>query len=134
MSASRYDFSIEQGSSFTLSIVYKDSEQNIINLAGYCARLIWRTNENTIKTFSTLDTNYNEYFFTIDEANGLIKLLLPATTTNNFDFKTAKYDLEIQNDNDIYVGGGKQTLRILYGLITIKHRFSQSDTKLDCAS
>lgn len=134
MTASRYDFPIEQGSSFSLSIVYKDSEGNIIDLSGYCARLTWKTNNGDTKILSTLDSNYDEYLFTIDGPNGHILLKIPSDTTNNLDFKMAKYDLELQSDDDFYVGGGKETVRIIYGLISVVERFSQSISALDCAS
>jgi hypothetical protein len=132
MSSKKYDFSIEQGASFRLSLTYKDSNNNIINLTDYCARLILKTNENETKIFSTLNNDYSEYKFTIDGPNGIITLLLPATTTNNFSFKLAKYDLEIQSDSDLYIGGGKETYRLLYGLISIVPRFSYTTQNLDC--
>jgi len=133
MSSKKYDFSIEQGSSFRLSLTYKDSNNNIINLTDYCARLTLKTNENETKIFTTTNTNYSEYKFTIDGPSGVITLLLPATTTNNFIFKLAKYDLEIQSDNDLYIGGGKETYRLLYGLISIVPRFSYTTQNLDCS-
>jgi hypothetical protein len=134
MAASRYDFSIEQGSSFALSIVYKDGNGNIIDLTGYCARLMWKTNNGTIKVFSSLDTNYSEYWLNIDAVLGKIVFMLPSDITNSLGFKMAKYDLELQSGTDLYVGGGKQTDRILYGLISVVERFSQSPSQLDCAS
>lgn len=44
MAASKYDFSIEQGTSFKLSLRYKDAAGVPIDLTGWCARLIWKTN------------------------------------------------------------------------------------------
>lgn len=132
MAASKHDFNIEQGTSFRLSITHKDNEGNIINISNYCARLIWTTNDGITYTFSTL-TNGPDYRFTVDGPNGQFLLLLPASTTNNYNFNTAKYDLEIQSPSDLYVGGGKQTLRILYGLVTITKRYSSISSPLDCA-
>jgi len=133
MAASRYDFSIERGTSFKLSLTYKDSENVAISLIGYCARLIWKTSTGSTKEFSSLNLNPSEYYFTIDEPNGKISFYLPAETTNNFDFNAARYDLELQSPNDIYVGGGKETTRILYGSINIVDRFSSTQAVLDCA-
>lgn len=133
MSASQYDFPIEQGSSFRLSLTYKDSNSNIVDLSDYCARLIMKINNNEYKTFSSLNTNYSEYKFTIDGPQGTITLLLPAYTTNSFNFNSAKYDLELQSPQDLYAGGGKYTIRVLYGTISIIKRFSQSTTLLDCS-
>lgn len=133
MGAKLYDFSIEQGTSFRLSLTYKDSNGDIIDLTDYCARLTMKTGSNEYKTFSSLNTNFSEYKFTIDGPQGTITLLIPATTTNNYTFNSAKYDLELQSDQDLYSGGGKYTLRVLYGTITIVKRFSQSTTILDCS-
>lgn len=132
MAASRHDFTIEQGTSFRLAITYKDNDSNIINISNYCARLIWTTNNGTTYIFSTLNNDYSEYKFTIDGPNGQILLLIPSSSTNNYDFSTAKYDLEIQSPTDLYNGGGKQTLRVLYGVVTIVKRYSATSTVLDC--
>jgi hypothetical protein len=40
MAATKYNFSIEQGTSFRLSLTYKDKDKNPINITNYCARLI----------------------------------------------------------------------------------------------
>lgn len=132
MSAGKYDFNIEQGTSFTLSLVYKNAEGNPVNLTGWCARLVWKDSNGT-QTFSTETTNSN-YRFEMDEPNGKLILQFPASTTNDFNFSTAKYDLELQSPDDLYMGGGKYTTRILYGTITLIKRFSQSKTVLECAS
>lgn len=132
MSAAKYDFNIEQGSSFKLSIVYKDSNGNPINITGWCARLVWKTNNNQVDVFNTENTNFDLYKFTIDGINGKLLLQFPAQTTNNFGFNLAKYDLELQSPDDLYIGGGKYTTRILYGTITIVKRFSKTDDGLEC--
>lgn len=132
MSAGKYDFSIEQGSSFTLSLVYKDSNGNPVDLTGWCARLIWKSNTG-IETFSTETVNPS-YRFDIDEPNGKLILQFPASITNDFNFTSAKYDLELQSSDDLYINGGKYTTRILYGTITLIKRFSQTNTVLECSS
>lgn len=132
MAASKYDFSIEQGSSFKLSLVYKDDNNNPIDLTDWCARLTWKTNTNTTQTFSTENIDYSVYKFIIEANIGKITLLIPASTTNSFSFNTAKYDLELQSDDDLYTGGGKSIIRLLYGTVTVVKRFSQSTTLLDC--
>lgn len=132
MAASKYDFSIEQGSSFKLSLIYKDSSGAPIDLTGWCARLTWKTNNKTTQIFSSDNIDYSVYKFTIDDLNGKLTLMFPAETTNGFSFSTAKYDLELQSPDEIYAGGGNYTIRILYGSINIIKRFSQSDSLLDC--
>jgi hypothetical protein len=133
MAASKYDFPIEQGSSFRLAIVYKDKDNIIVDITNWCARLIWKTNNNTTQIFTTENNDPTLYDFSIDGPNGKITLLLPASTTNNFNFNIAKYDLELLSDDELYSGGGKQTSRILYGTVTITKRYSQSSILLECS-
>ena len=139
MAASKYDFSIEQGTSFKLSIIYKDSGGNPINLTNYCARLIWRTNTGTTQLFTSDNTNKGVYQFIINDEVGKISLMIPSHITNQFKFKTAKYDLEIQSEDPFYGDGtvnegGKYTTRLLFGTINIVQRFSSSDSNLDCST
>ena len=124
MAASKYDFSIEQGTSFKISLIYKDSEGNPINLTNWCARLIWKTNNGNTQTFATDNLDYSVYKFTLDEPAGKLTLLIPADTTNSFNFTTAKYDLELQSPDDLYDGGGKYTTRLLFGTINLVKRNS----------
>jgi hypothetical protein len=132
MAASKYDFSIEQGSSFKLSLVYKDDNGNPVDLTDWCARLTWKTNTNITQTFSSENIDHSVYKFIIEPLLGKLILLIPASTTNSFNFNTAKYDLELQSDDDLYSGGGKYIIRLLYGNIGIVKRFSQSSSLLEC--
>lgn len=132
MAAAKYDFAIEQGTSFRLSLIYKNSEGIPVDLTGWCARLIWKTNNTSTQIFSSNNNDHNIYRFEIDEANGKLTLLFPSTTTNSFNFNTAKYDLELQSPDDLYEGGGKYTTRIVYGIVTIVKRFSQVSSNIDC--
>ena len=93
MAASKYDFSIEQGSSFTISLIYKDENGNPVDLTDWCARLTWKTNTNNTQIFSSLNNDYSVYKFIIEGVIGKITLQFPAVTTNSFVFNTAKYDL-----------------------------------------
>lgn len=140
MSASQYNFSIERGSSFRLAATYKDSNNSIIDLTNWCARLtmytqykdIAKKSLSSIKVYSTTNVDHSLYKFYIDGPNGKIVLLLPSNTTNTFDFDNAKYDLELQSPDDFYNEGGNYTIRLLYGVISIHKRYSESETALDC--
>lgn len=132
MPASKYDFTIEQGSSFRLSLIYKDNNGDPIDLTNWCARLIWTTNSNVNQTFITTNNDYSVYKFTIEAQLGKLTLLIPPDTTNGFTFNTAKYDLELQSDEDFYNGGGKDIIRLLCGTATINKRYSKVSTALDC--
>jgi hypothetical protein len=132
MSAQKYDFPIEQGTSFRLALTYKDKDGNIVDLTDWCARLVWQTNTGVTQVFSTENTDLSLYSFTIDGPTGKLTFLLPAAITNSFNFSLAKYDLELKSPEDLYEGGGKYTTRILYGTINIVKRFSQASSEIDC--
>jgi hypothetical protein len=132
MPASKYDFSIEQGTSFKLSLIYKDSNNNPINITNWCARLIWKTEDEVTQVFSTTNMDYNIYKFQIIGMDGKLLLQLPAHTTNGFVFNKAKYDLELESPEDMYTGGGKEIIRLIFGTVKITHRFSEDNSLLDC--
>lgn len=132
MPASKYDFSIEQGTSFKLSLIYKDSTGTPVNISNWCSRLIWTTDEGVSQVFSTNNTDYSIYKFTIAGPEGKILLQLPAATTNLFTFLKAKYDLELESHNDMYAGGGKEIIKLIFGTVKIIPRYSENNTLLDC--
>lgn len=132
MAASRYDFAIEQGSTFRLSLVYKDSTKNVVDLTDWCARLTWKNNKNQTYYFDTNNTNYSLYKFTLDGPNGKIDLIIPANTTNGYNFSSAKYDLELQSPDPIVAETGDYVTRILYGDIKIVKRYTQSTSEMSC--
>jgi hypothetical protein len=88
MAASKYDFAIEQGTSFKISLIYKDANGDPINLTNWCARLIWKTNTNTTFIFSSENPDHSVYKFQIDEFAGKLTLMIPANTTNSFNFNS----------------------------------------------
>lgn len=91
-----------------------------------------KTNNNKTMIFETTNIDYSVYKFYIDGPNGKIVLLIPAETTNNWNFKLARYDLELQSPDDLYTGGGKYTTRILFGKINVVKRFSLSPDGMSC--
>jgi hypothetical protein len=132
MSASEYNFKIEQGSTFKIRFYYKDENGDPIDLTGYCARLTWKTNFGIKQSFFTQNTDYSVYKFELDEANGGMILTLPASTTNSFEFSYAKYDLELQSPDAIYSSDNFYTYRLLYGKATIVKRYSTTLENLEC--
>jgi hypothetical protein len=131
MAAAKYDFDIEQGSSFTIAFTYKDSTNTPVNINNWCARLLLTTSDNQTITYSSGNTT-SQYNMSINGATGQIMLMLPAATTNAFTFKSAKYDLELESDDGLYNGGGQYTTRLLYGTITIIKRNSNNSTAMEC--
>jgi hypothetical protein len=132
MAATQYDFSIEQGSSFTISLIYKDSSGSPIDLTGWCARLVIATDNNETITFVTTNSVVGSYSFTLGGALGTIVLQIPASVTNTYDFNAGRYDLELESINNLYSGGGHEIIRLLYGDISLIKRYSENTILLDC--
>ncbi len=132
MAATQYDFSIEQGSSFTISLIYKDSSGSPIDLTGWCARLIIATDHNETITFVTTNSVVGSYSFTLGGVLGTIVLQIPASVTNTYDFNAGRYDLELESINNLYSGGGHEIIRLLYGDISLIKRYSENTILLDC--
>ena len=132
MPATRYDFSIEQGSSYQIVFVYKDEDKKPIDLEGWCARLSWTTDKGMTQKFSSDNIDDLSYDMKINENPGEIKILLPADTTDSFDFITAKYDLDLQSNVDFTTAGDKYVIRIIYGEITLILRNSDTTTNDIC--
>ena len=123
MPAANYNFTIEQGSSFAISFQYLDNEQTLLTsptgVQGYAERedaIDPDTGTNRIRTFVT-PTISAEYSFTTIPKEGKMILKIPANETATYDFNTANYDLELQEPNDLYSGGGKIVFRILQGIV-----------------
>ena len=132
MAATQYDFSIEQGSSFTISLIYKDSSGSPIDLTGWCARLVIATDNNETITFVTTNSVVGSYSFALGGVLGTIVLKIPASVTNTYNFDAGKYDLELESINNLYSGGGHEIIRLLYGDISLIKRYSENTILLDC--
>ena len=57
MAAGKYDFSIEQGSSFRIDFIYKDSNKNPVDLTNWCAQLIWKTERYESKVVTSVNSS-----------------------------------------------------------------------------
>jgi hypothetical protein len=131
MGAAEYNLNIDQGSSYNLTLVYKDKDKNVIPITNWCARMIITTSDNQVITYKS-GTSNSEYKMYIEGVNGKIVLMLPALTTNNFTFKSAKYDLELESDDIFYTSGGQYVTRIMYGSINIQKRNSKLSINMEC--
>lgn len=132
MSAGQYDFNIEQGTSFGMSLVYADSGNIPIDLSSFsCARMQWNTNIDTVYQFTTNNTNSGLYLFEFDTplSSGIINFKIPASITAGYNFTSANYDLELESVTEFYPGGGPQVIRLLEGTITVIPEI----TKINCS-
>lgn len=125
MPAVNYNFIIEQGSDFILTFRYLDVNGNPVNLNNKCITLQWRSSDNANKaTFSNkANASYISAGWDIrtNNASGDIIFRLASSLTNQFNFNTAVYDLDISETN----GSVFQNIRLATGTITIvKRNFS----------
>jgi len=131
MAAAKYDFNVEQGSSYNLTFIYKNNEGTPIDITDWCARMLLTTSDNQTIIYSTGNENAN-YKMTIDGPNGKIVLMIPAFATNNFSFKSAKYDFELESNDVFYSQGGNYVTRVLFGTISVIKRNSKNSTNMEC--
>ncbi len=99
MAAVNYNFDIEKGSNFTISFIYNDSSGNPIDLSNKCVEFGLLGDDGSIRKYSSQalsDYNTNGWSVTADNL-GLINIRLSADQTQNFDFITAVYDLDIKD-------------------------------------
>lgn len=120
MPAGKYSFVIEQGSTTTFEIQYKDNTNTPINLSGYGARMQVRSDVNSSTILLTLSSslqpdgtglNMSGSNGTTPVQSGSIGLYISAATSSNLNFGEAVYDLEIHSGNVVY--------RILEGCVKL---------------
>lgn len=131
MAAATYNFYIEQGSDFQIKFQYLDNNNNPIDVSNYCIRLRLKDNNNIVRLYSS-SAGCGNYSLTANTF-GYIIWNLPASTTKDFTFDSAIYDLDIG-----LTGQNSQNTRISTGRIEIiKNNFSDcvsGSTNRSCAS
>jgi len=106
MAAGKYSFVIEQGSTTTFELQYKDSSNTPINLSGYGARMQVRSSVDSSTILLTLSSsllpdgtglNMSGSNGTTPVQSGSIGLYISAATSSLLSFNEAVYDLEIHS-------------------------------------
>ena len=103
-----YNFTLDQGSTWTLQIVYKDSNGNPINLTGYTAEMQVRRKFDSDTAVLTLSTSNGG--ITIVGATGTLNLIATDEQAA-IDPSLYVYDLELST-------GGVRT-RLIQGTVTV---------------
>lgn len=92
--AATYDFYINQGTTWSVSLTYKDEQGNPVDLTGYTAKMQVRPSVRSQKVLLELSTSNGK--ITIDGPAGRIQLQLePQDTTNLGLVRQGVYDLEM---------------------------------------
>lgn len=92
MLAGRYDLTIEQGATFTLSMYYQDDAGAAVDLTGYSARMHLRKADHVGNIEIELTTENGR--IVIDGARGQIVLNIAAVDTQDLT-ASGVYDLEV---------------------------------------
>jgi len=105
MAAGIYNFTIEQGATFTRQFKYKDSDGGSIPLTDYEIRMQIRETINSTDPILSLSETVtaNGSVFTVgsgDNSN-VITLTITALDTTAMSFSNAIYDIEIDNSGTV---------------------------------
>ena len=108
MAAAEYDFSIEQGATFSKVVTWYDSSGSLVDLTSYTAALKAKVNKDDAN--AVIDSTSN-LTITLGGAAGTITFAMTASQTAALTFRTAYYDLELTLSGTV--------TRLLKGLITL---------------
>lgn len=110
MTAGIYNFTIEQGASWSLSLTYKDADNQAVDLAGYSAKLQVRSFVGSSEVL--LERSTQAGTITLGGVLGTISVEASAAETAALTPGLAVYDLELYSPIDT-------TIRLLQGDVTI---------------
>ena len=116
MTAGIYNFTIDQGSTWTLQLVYNDPQGAPINLTGYTAKMQVRRKFDSATAVLTLSTSNGG--ISITGNTGTINLIATDEQTGVIEGGLYVYDLELEN-------GGAIT-RLIQGQVTISPQVTLS--------
>lgn len=117
MSAGIYNFTLDQGATWNLEVLYKDSAGAVINLTGYDAALQIRKAYDTDEPVLELDSDGNGIVITAN----LGKLAITASAADTADIAPGDYvyDLEISS--------GSVVTRIIQGTVHVSPEVTRAE-------
>lgn len=104
------DIVVEQGATFDVTLTWKDSAGDPIDITGYSARMDIRANIDEDTAIHSMTSANGD--IVLGDAAGTIQLLITAADTEAFDFQTAVYDLEL-------ISGAGAVTRLIKGCIEL---------------
>ena len=120
MAAGKYSFTIEQGSTLSFELQYKDASRNPIDLSGYSGRMQLRETVDSSTVLIALSSsrdvdgtglNFSGSNGVTPPASGSIGVYISAASSSALTFNEAVYDLEIVS--------GSVVTRILEGKVRL---------------
>lgn len=99
MTAGIYHINIEQGSTYSRTLTFKQSNGNAVDLTGFSALMHMRKNVDDSSTLLELSTSNNR--IALGGSNGTIAITISATDTASLPAVEGVYDLEINNGSGI---------------------------------
>ena len=117
MAAPVYNTTVERGSTFQLTVTYKDASSAVVNLTGWTFRMQVRESQSAASTVLTAEGGSPT--IAIDETNKATGVLIFSVTPTNTTaispstLTTAYYDIEIQKTST------GEVRRILQGKLNI---------------
>jgi hypothetical protein len=94
MTAATHDITIEQGATFRLNLVWRDSNNVPVDLGGYTARMQVRASFSD--TVIQLNLTTENGAIVLGGALGTIAVTAAATVTDDITIRAGVYDLELQ--------------------------------------
>jgi len=94
MAAAQYDITIEQGATFRLDLVWRDSNNNPVDLNGYSARMQVRASYTD--SVVQLNLTSSNGAIVLGGALGTIVVTGAATATDDIPIRAGVYDLELE--------------------------------------
>lgn len=117
MVAANHNFTIEQGTTFSKTFIWKTGAGNqVVDITDFTARMQIREKITSPAAILSATTANSKLAITGDE--GKVTLTISATETGAFAFTTALYDLELTSpDNEV--------TRLVQGTITLSPRVTR---------
>lgn len=110
MAAGTYNFTIEQGTTFSREIVWKDDQDNPIDVTGYTARMQIRSSVADATVLLELTSENGR--ITVGTTDGKFTLSITDADTTAITWASGVYDLEV-------IDGSSDVTRLLKGTITV---------------
>lgn len=94
-----YDIEVDQGATFQMQLTWKDENGNPVDLAGFTARMQIRKRARADEVLAEATTENG--YITLGGDEGTVEISVPASVTEDFDFKRGVYDLELESSGGI---------------------------------